>query len=82
MPLLIYQANASVLLWYYTYVKGVANIAEATQAIAFTLPETIIAHMLSMTQASVDGDKLNDKEQVKSLIPGDPTQLARNMPQA
>ena len=34
-----------------------------------------------MTHPSVDGDKLNNKKQNKSLTPGGPAQLARSMPQ-
>ena len=33
----MYQVAFTVLLWYYAYVKGVADMEEATQAVRFCL---------------------------------------------
>ena len=55
-------------------------MAEATQATNLTLSSTRIANTYKMINPGVDRDKPNSKKQNKSLIPGVPAQLAKNVP--
>ena len=59
-----------MLLWYCAHVQGIADVAEATQAITLTLLATRIAHIWRITYHSVDGNKPNNKKSKKPLNPG------------